>query len=148
MKPTLFLISLLFILTVAASGCLEEAQETISGGAAALSVEPSKVEMKSGELSDFVSATVTQQANDSQSYIIKFPQTLESAYPVDADGSRISELSTKQLAGKGSKELVQFKVKASIQEAKSATYELELELWQGETQIKSQTKKLEVVVKA
>jgi len=141
MKLKMILISLLLILFLV--GCSEkEFQPKVK-----LSLDNNKIKMNDGISESFITATVTRNDDISENteFEIKFPNNYTSIYPVNVDGERITELQTKTLKGKDSKDILQFKIFGEKGEAIQSTFKLDVELWWNNTQLED-SEEIEVII--
>jgi len=113
-------------------------------------VDKSSIRIKDNEISsEFVTITITRldSENIPTTFTIKFMlRNPESVYPVDAEGNKITEISTKALQGKNAKDILQFKVfgkKNGFEEAKA---EIRIELLYNNTPLKNKHKTLDISI--
>ena len=127
------------------SGCGND-ETTLDAG---LSLDKSSITIDDGELSEFITATITKEdeGENNTVFVLKFPENKNNVYPTDVDGVRIYELQTKPIKGINSIDTLQFKIFGLNGEATEASYDLKVELWADHNHIVNQDKTIKIKVK-
>ena len=138
-------IALFLILVIFISGCTDQEFKPQVD----LFLDKNSITIDSGQLSDFITATITRRDNENIDtiFVLSFPEDTQSFYPTDVDGNKIREIPTKKLKGQNSLDTLQFKIFGSKNEATQASYELKLELWWNNTRIDNQDKLIRITVR-
>jgi len=137
---TIFLTIVLLLAVLVLSGCSNNLPDV------SLKLSESSISIADKGISNFITATVTRTDDvaEDRTFSLVFPQELNSMYPTDVDGNRISTLKTKPLKGKNSQDVVQFKIYGEKGEADYAEYNLMIQLQWNNTVLKEQGIKIEV----
>ncbi len=140
-----FAVVMLYIIII---GCAPK--EEIFQPNVGLELSKTKVTVSDNRISEeFITVTITRfdEKNVPVNFIIKFTSNLQNVYPVDSNGNRITELFTRELLGKNSKDTLQFKVFGKNGEAQDSTYNLDMGLYWNNVTINGQDKRISVYVK-
>ena len=136
----------LLIAVLIISGCAK--QEFRPG--VTLDIDKTDVTVDDNSISkEFITATITRTDDNAKdaTFVLTFPDKLQSAMAVDASGNRITELQTKSLVGLNSKDILQFKIYGRKGEAVQASFDLKAQLWWNSTKVQDQDKSIRVTVK-
>jgi len=98
--------------------------------------------------SSFITATIIRDDNGDNATLcmLKFPNTFDNVYVLDADGKRTSQLQPISLKGAGRQGTTQFKVFAMKVGYSQATFNLAVELWCDNSKVLNQDKQISISI--
>lgn len=139
----------LLIIAISISGCAQPQPPKAFIPVVDLQLDNSIISIKSETSSGYITATITRNDNENvdTNFTLRFPQKLNSVYPVDNNGNRISQISTKTLKWQNSKDTLQFKIYGNKGEAVNSEFDVNVELWWDNTKIDGQDKIIKINIR-
>lgn len=146
MKLEYLLFATLLIIAISVSGCVQTqpAKEFIP--VVDLQLDNSIININNNTSSGYITATITRKdnVNVDTNFTLRFPQGFNSVYPVDSNGYKILQITTKTLKGENSKDTLQFSIYGNKGDAINSNFEIKVELWWNNMKIEGQDKTIKI----